>query len=311
MGTLGDYIHSSWTGYANHGTKRFKRGTDFSLNVFQEHENILKARINADKKGLSKTELKRLENEYNHKQSKLHKEVANIVQNKNSDRTYKQILTSMIASFNGEWNDKMVAEIDNNIRWDESKQTLVYAPTSKKHFYQKKKSSSLPRIVKWKDAESGAKFHYVERLLNSIKELREALLQVPYCDAFKNSMDNKRLDKDIEILTEVLKTLTIIKDADPTVLYKGVKYNLKEIRDEANRIRFNYSDIDTVNKIIQAQFAEFLGNMLDRTLISTVKNLTKKELTNLFKDTFIGRASSGGTNKPQYAIASLKFNEIT
>jgi hypothetical protein len=63
-------------------------------------------------------------------------------------------------------------------------------------------------------------------------------------------MDNKRLDKDIEILTEVLKTLTIIQDADPTVLYEGVKYNLKEIRDEANRIRFNYGDIDTVNKII-------------------------------------------------------------
>jgi hypothetical protein len=76
-----------------------------------------------------------LENEYNHKQNKLHKEVANIVQNKNSDRTYKQILTSMIASFNGEWNDKMVAEIVKHIRWDESKQTLVYAPTSKKHFY--------------------------------------------------------------------------------------------------------------------------------------------------------------------------------
>jgi hypothetical protein len=51
--------------------------------------------------------------------------------------------------------------------------------------------------------------------------------------------------------------------------------------------------------------------MLDRTLISTVGNLTKKELTELFKDTFIGRGTSGVTNKPQYSIASLKFLEIT
>ena len=311
MSTFGDHVHATWTGYARHGTKRFdSKKSNFSEYIFNEHYNILMRKIDQDSRGLDKSSLQIMEDEYNTSQRDMHNEIKKILANKNRGQTNRTILEALISSFNSEWNATTVAQIVDALQWDDNKETFVYAPQkTAQQIYSNKSStkSSLPKITRWEDS---ANFHYVSKLRSSIEELYSALNKIPYKDAL-STQDDKTLKIFIKELKNYEKVAAkILKGSDiETKLIGGTQKTLAQIREVANNIRFNYSDIDTVNKIIQAQFAEFLGNNLGKNLTAIAKTYGIQQIQTIFKDSFIGRGS-GNTTASKYNVVTLNYMEV-
>lgn len=311
MSTFGDYIHATWSGYYKHGTKRFDSNrSNFSESIFDNHKKILLERIQQDSIGLDKNSLKKMEDEYNRQQNELHSQIKSLINNKNKGNTNRSILKALIKSFNSEWSDQIADHIVDSLKWNDSKQTLVYEP--KKGTFNfintSSKKSSLPKIAKW---DPNSKSHYVDRLLNSIINLQKALSLSPYKEALSDD-DKKKLKNFIELLTsqKTLINKMSSKQINEEVI-KGSIYSVAKIHEEANSIRFHYSGIESINQTLQAQFAEFLGNNLKKDLVKIAKKQSFETLEKMFKDSFIGRGSGENKQKASYKITQLNYSEVS
>ena len=308
MSSFGDYIHATWSGYYQHGTHRFSSTkSNFSQSIFNEHYNILRDRLTSESIGLDSATLKSLEKEYNTNQSSILDQVKKLIANKNRGTTNQNILIALVQSLNSQWNTTIATQIVNALKWDDTKQTLVYAPSAGTlSLGYKSTSSSLPRVTSW-DPESKA--HFVNRLYTSIEKLKRALEQDPYKSAFSNQ-DKTTLNTFLKILQKQSRLVNKLQEAEIHEALQGSTYSLAKIHEEANAIRFNYSEIDRVNEILQAQFAEFAGNNIGTTLTAVAKQKSVQQITEVFKSTFIGRGSSSNASKPNYKVVTLNFKEI-
>lgn len=314
MSTLGDYIYASWSGYSTHGTKRFdSKNSNFDLQIFNEHEKILLEKITADSAGLTPDRIRDIENKYNTDQQKIHDQIKQLLKNKKSNKN-NTVLMALLQSFNSQWNDHIAQQIVNDLYWDDAKDTLIYRPSKPLQLYGADDSKSgLPKIANWKPTAKTAQeqIRYLKPLMDSIKALKKALTDNPIYNKSSKS-DCAVLNQYFLVLAEIGKTKKSFQGQEITADYhiKNNNYNIAEIRDKANEIRFNYVGIETVNKILQAQFAEFAGNALGQTITQTAYRVSKNALRDTFKNMFIGRSSGAPKQSPNYSIAQLNFKEV-
>ena len=308
MSSFGDYIHATWSGYYQHGTHRFNSNqSNFSQSIFDEHYNILRDRLTSESIGLDKETLEKLENEYNTNQSSILDQVKKLIANKNRGTTNQNILIALVQSLNAQWNTTIATQIVNALKWDETKQTLIYAPSTNAHSLgYKSTQSSLPRVASW---DPKSKAHFVNRLYNSIEKLKTALGQDPYKNAF-SSQDKATLNNFLKILQKQSKIANKLQEEEIHEALQGSIYSLAKIHEEANAIRFNYSEIEQINEILRTQFAEFVGNNIGTILTAVAKQKSVQQITEAFKSTFIGRGSGSNASKPNYKIVTLNFKEI-
>lgn len=289
MGSLlGNYVHLNWSNYLEKGIDRFGKGVAPTEDIFDKHKQHIQ-KLARQKKVAN---LRQIQDEYNRRNTNQYNEFLRVM--KNAKPTEQKVilkrLVEVLVPKDG-WGGFTRQEIFNNLKWDETRQTI---------YYEKPNASTIgSSTVNFSTIGGGQKNRQANALLKRCNELKSSIQNnKSLSNTTKNDYINQIQKHIVGPIQETYlrqgKTVKgkVYNKLIPASLADGY-YNI------LNNIKKEINGVEGLNTALQTKFSEIIGNLVGDGAIKVgsytlFKNL-KKSLGSSYSKKDFGDFFSGIT----------------